>query len=46
MPIELIKMKAKVNSDKYYLLSAPKIIELILLASVAYFMMATEMRFS
>ena len=41
MSIELIKMKTKVNSDTYYLLSVHKIIELILLASAAYFMIAT-----
>ena len=39
-------MKTKVNFDPYYLLSAHKIIELILLAGVAYFMIATEMRFN
>lgn len=46
MSIEFIKMKTKVNFDPYYLLSAHKIIELILLAGVAYFMIATEMRFN
>jgi hypothetical protein len=40
------KMKMKLNTDMYFLLSSPKIIELILMASVCYFTIATETRFS
>ncbi len=40
-----MKLKLKINTDLYFLLSCPKIIELVLLASVTYFMIATETRF-
>lgn len=46
MSLDLLKMKAKLNTDTYYLLSGPKIIELVLFASVCYFTIATETRFS
>lgn len=46
MSLDLIKIKNKLNTDTYYLLSGPKIIELILFASVCYFTIATETRFS
>lgn len=46
MSVEMVKLKAKVNFDFCYLLSPPKITELMLLASVCYFIMATERRFS
>lgn len=46
MSLDLIKIKTKLNTDTYYLLSGPKIIELILFASVCYFTIATETRFS
>jgi len=46
MSLDLMKMKIKLNTDTYYLLSAPKIIELVLFASVCYFTIATETRFS
>jgi hypothetical protein len=45
MSLDLVKLASPINCDFYYLLSAPKIIELLLLASVCYFMMATERRF-
>ena len=46
MSLDLLKMNAKLNTDTYYLLSGPKIIELVLFASVCYFTIATETRFS
>ncbi len=46
MSLDMVKMKVKLNSDTFYLLSAPKIIELVLFASVCYFTIATETRFS
>lgn len=45
MSMDLMKLKLKINTDLYFLLSCPKIIELVLLASVTYFMIATETRF-
>ena len=41
MSIELMKVDAKANTDFYYLLSPPKIIDLLLLGSVCYFLIAT-----
>ena len=46
MSLDLLKMRAKSNADSFYLLSAPKIIELVLFAAVCYFTIATETRFS
>jgi hypothetical protein len=45
MSLDLVKMKVKLNTDTYYLLSGPKIIELVLFAAVCYFTIATETRF-
>ena len=46
MSLDFLKVKTKTNIDLCYLLSEPKIIELMLLSSVCYFMIATEKRFS
>jgi hypothetical protein len=46
MSLDLVKIKTKLNTDTFYLLSGPKIIELILFAAVCYFTIATETRFS
>lgn len=46
MSLDLLRMKSKLNTDTYYLLSAPKIVELVLFAAVCYFTIATERRFS
>lgn len=46
MSLELLRMRARTNSDTFYLLSAPKISELVLMAAVCYFTIATETRFS
>ena len=46
MSLDLVRIKAKVNCDTYYLLSVPKIIEIVLTAAVCYFTIATETRFS
>lgn len=46
MSLDLVKMRAKTNTDSFYLLSAPKIAELVLFAAVCYFTIATETRFS
>lgn len=45
MSLELMKVTYRLNTEFYYLLSSPKIIELLLMAAVCYFMMATERRF-
>jgi hypothetical protein len=39
-------MKVKINTDACFLLSSPKIIEIILIAAVCYFTIATETRFN
>lgn len=46
MSLDLLPMKTKINTDPYYLLSSPKIVELVLLASICYFTIATETRFN
>lgn len=45
MSLDLIRVSFRVNVDLYYLLSSPKLVELVLLASVCYFLIATEKRF-
>lgn len=37
MSLTVRKMKQKLNNDTFYLLSGPKIVEMILHASVCYF---------
>lgn len=45
MSLDLIRLSFRVNVDLYYLLSSPKVVELVLLGSVSYFLIATEKRF-
>lgn len=46
MSLDLLTMKAKINTDPFYLLSSAKIVQLVLLASICYFTIATETRFN
>ncbi len=45
MNLSTRRMQNKLNVDQYYLISSPKIVELVLFASVCYFTIATETRF-
>ena len=41
-----MKLATKTNTDHCYLISSPSITELLLMASIRYFLIATEKRFS